>query len=222
MDTYSAYLALSAIKLDDVIKPHMKEEYERDKYNWFPNETTKELKTYNKRTPGLFKEEFEGNAIYALCSKLYFVEGIAKPFDPKKEEEKTKNKADPNYLEDDEEEKKDKYSCKGIQKRQIEINKDRFHGVLFNDVKDMCKNKGFRVINNEMVTYTQQKKGLSYYYDKRVVLADGVSTVPLDRHIMAIEMKGQLVLINFFKKKFKKNFKKIYLEKKFKKNLQKI
>jgi len=152
MDTDSAYLALSGAKLDDVIKPHMKEEYERDKYNWFPNETTKELKAYNKRTPGLFKVEFEGNTMYALCSKLYFVEG----------------------------ETKSKYSCKGIQKNQNDISKDRFHNVLFNDVKDMCTNKGFRVINNEMVTYIQHKKGLSYYYDKRVVLDDGVSTVPLD------------------------------------------
>jgi hypothetical protein len=52
--------------------------------------------------------------------------------------------------------------------------------VLFNDAKDMCMNKGFRVVNNEMVTYIQQKKGLSYVYDKRKVLADGVSTAPLD------------------------------------------
>ena len=51
--------------------------------------------------------EFEGYAIYALCSKLYFVEGVEKPLDPKKEEEKAKNAADPNYLEDDEEEKKE-------------------------------------------------------------------------------------------------------------------
>jgi hypothetical protein len=152
MDTDSAYLALSGSKLDDVIKPDMREEYEQDKYNWFPDERTPESKAYNKRTPGLFKVEFEGNAIYALCSKLYFVEGD-------------------NY---------NKYSCKGIQKNQNEISKDRFHNVLFNDVKDMCTNKGFRVINNEMVTYIQHKKGLSYYYDKRVVLADGVSTVPLD------------------------------------------
>jgi hypothetical protein len=53
----------------------MKEEYEKDKYNWFPDETTKESKAYNKRTPGLFKVEFEGNSMYALNSKLYFVEG---------------------------------------------------------------------------------------------------------------------------------------------------
>jgi outer membrane protein OmpA-like peptidoglycan-associated protein len=128
--------------------------------------------------------EFEGNAIYALCSKLYFVEGIEKILTEeekkKKEEEKKKKDEDPNYLEDDEEDKKDKYSCKGIQKKQNEINKDRFHNVLFNNEKDMCSNKGFRVINNEMVTYIQHKKGLSYYYDKRIVLADGVSTVPLD------------------------------------------
>jgi hypothetical protein len=152
MDTDSAYLALSAEKLDDVIKPEMKDEFEKLKYNWFPNETTKELKAYNKRTPGLFKVEFEGNSMYALCSKLYFVEGD------------TKNK----------------YSCKGINKNQNTIDKDRFHNVLFNDVKDMCVNKGFRMVENQMVTYIQQKRGLSYYYDKRRVLEDGVSTVPLD------------------------------------------
>ena len=119
-------------------------------------------------------------SIYALCSKLYFVEGIDKPLDPKKEEEKKKKSEDPNYLEDDEEEKKDKYSCKGIQTNQNVISKDRFHKVLFNNEKDKCMNKGFRVINNEMVTYIQQKKGLSYIYDKRVVCCDGVSTRPLD------------------------------------------
>jgi len=152
MDTDIAYLALSGDKLEDVIKPHMKEEYKKDKYNWFPNETTKELKAYNKRTPGLFKVEFEGKSMYTMCSKLYFVEGE-------------------NY---------NKYSCKGIQKNQNEISKDRFHNVLFNNVKDMCINKGFRVINNFMITYIQHKKGLSYYYDKRQVLPDGVSTIPLN------------------------------------------
>ncbi len=36
MDTDRAYLAFSESKLDDVIKPDMKEEYKKDKYNWFP------------------------------------------------------------------------------------------------------------------------------------------------------------------------------------------
>ena len=43
----------------------------------------------------------------------------------------------------------------------------------------MCTNKGFRVVDNSMITYVQQKKGLSYYYYKRQVLEDGVTTVPL-------------------------------------------
>jgi hypothetical protein len=46
-----AYLAISGQNLDDVIKPGMKQEFEQDKYNWFPNETTKESKAYDKRTP---------------------------------------------------------------------------------------------------------------------------------------------------------------------------
>jgi hypothetical protein len=33
-------------------------------------------------------------------------------------------------------------------------------------------------MNNEMISYIQHKKGLSYYYDKRKVLDDGVSNVP--------------------------------------------
>jgi len=45
--------------------------------------------------------------------------------------------------------------------------------------KDVCTNKGFRVIDNYMITYTQQKKGLSYVYDKRQVMANGVDTLPL-------------------------------------------
>ncbi len=45
--------------------------------------------------------------------------------------------------------------------------------------QDVCTNRGFRVIDNHMITYTQEMKGMSYYYDKRIVLSDGVSTLPL-------------------------------------------
>ena len=37
----------------------------------------------------------------------------------------------------------------------------------------------FRVVQNEMITYTQTKKGMSYYYDKRQVMSNGVDTLPL-------------------------------------------
>ena len=41
-------------------------------------------------------------------------------------------------------------------------------------------NRGFRVVNNTMYTYTQVRDAFSYFYPKRKVLEDGVSTLPLD------------------------------------------
>ena len=45
---------------------------------------------------------------------------------------------------------------------------------------DKAKNVGLRVYNQSVVTYKQNKLGLSGYYDKRYVLADGIHTRPLD------------------------------------------
>ena len=39
---------------------------------------------------------------------------------------------------------------------------------------------GLRVYDQGIVTYEQNKLGLSGYYDKRYVLADGIHTRPLD------------------------------------------
>ena len=41
-------------------------------------------------------------------------------------------------------------------------------------------NRGLRVLDNEMCTYVQVKNAFSYFYPKRKVLEDGVSTIPLD------------------------------------------
>jgi hypothetical protein len=72
-----------------------------------------------------------------------------------------------------------KFSPRGIQKNNNDITKERFGKALFNpNFKDMCTNKGFRMVEKHMITYIQEKKGLSYVYDKHV-LADGVSTAPL-------------------------------------------
>ena len=42
-----------------------------------------------------------------------------------------------------------------------------------------AKNVGFRVYDQGVVTYELNKLGLSAYYDKRYVLADGIRTRPL-------------------------------------------
>ena len=45
---------------------------------------------------------------------------------------------------------------------------------------DKAKNVGLRVYDQGVVTYKQNKLGLSAYYDTRYVLADGIHTRPLD------------------------------------------
>ena len=44
---------------------------------------------------------------------------------------------------------------------------------------DKAQNRGFRIHNHGVVTYEQNKLGLSGYYDKRYVLPDGIHTRPL-------------------------------------------
>ena len=68
MDTDSLYFALSAEKLEDVIKPPLREEFEAWKQAWLV--CTPE----DKRTPGLFKLEKQGKRMIALCSKCYYLD----------------------------------------------------------------------------------------------------------------------------------------------------
>jgi hypothetical protein len=67
MDTDSAYIAFSGEHFEDLIKPELKEDYLLNKNKWFPRDDTKEHAKFDKRTPGLFKEEYRGKSIIALC-----------------------------------------------------------------------------------------------------------------------------------------------------------
>jgi hypothetical protein len=62
-----------------------------------------------------------------------------------------------------------------------------------------------------MITYTQQKEGLSYVHDKRLVLSDGVSTLTLP-----IENKINLGDLNFILNNLLKNIHIIIYERKIK------
>ncbi len=73
MDTDSAYMALSASCLDDIIRPDHKDKFQRglsdmcdDSHNspenrWLPRTCCSKHAKFDKRTPGLFKKEFEGH-----------------------------------------------------------------------------------------------------------------------------------------------------------------
>ena len=65
MDTDSLYFALSASKLEEVVKSGLQSEFVSWKKNWLA------LDTFSNRTPGLFKLEFEGHRAIAICSKCY-------------------------------------------------------------------------------------------------------------------------------------------------------
>ena len=147
MDTDSNYMAISGDKLEDIIRPELRAEFEATKKNWLAWDK------WSGRTPGLFKLESEGSAMIALCSKCYFVNG-----------------------------EKKKFSTKGMSKKQNEINWQRFKSALNGGV-DRAQNRGFRMVGNQMVTYEQQKLGLSAYYDKRWVLPDGIHTEPIEFHM---------------------------------------
>ena len=75
---------------------------------------------------------------------------------------------------------KDKYSCKGVNKNNNVINKDKYLDVLLSKRSGSGVNRGFRVLNNTMCTYVQVKNAFSYFHPKCKVLEDGVSTIPLD------------------------------------------
>ena len=139
-------MALSGDSLDAIVKPEMREQWEESKSHWFPK--TK----YEKRTPGLFKEEFRGHKMIALCSKCYIAMGsmgLAKT------------------------------SAKGVNKRQNQLVWDQYYRALNLEEDKEVTNVGIRKGANGMITYAQKKKGLSGYYDKRFVLPDLIHTEPV-------------------------------------------
>ena len=123
------------------------------KNKWFPRTDTTKHKAYDKRKPGLFKIEYEGDGMVALCSKTYYTWGNI-----------------------------DKYSMKGVQieRNKEHLNKENYKRCLDNDETFSCQNKGFRYINKTMKTYEQEKLGLTTpIYVKGVVMKDGVHIHPL-------------------------------------------
>ena len=163
MDTDSAGMALTSDPGKsylpiELIKPEMREQWEKEKYDWFPDPSLKG----DKRTPGKFKKEYQGNGIIALASKCYYCL--------------------PNELDDN----APKISAKGVQKRRNNdmLTFDNFKKVMTNGETIPAINVGFRLIKNEsqipeMLTYECTKTGLSTYYDKRRVLNDGITTAPI-------------------------------------------
>ena len=170
MDTDSLYLALAEKELHECILPERSVEWEHmrgndcsDEFtadatcNFFPRVCCNKHKKHDKREPGLFKEEFRCTEMICLCSKTYCC-----------------------Y---DSNSNKYKFSSKGLNKRTLEDSGDgpmaKYRKVLDEAVNVTSTNRGFRAMKHNVVTYEQTKKGLSYFYPKRIVEEDGIHTLPL-------------------------------------------
>ena len=173
MDTDSAYLALAGENMEDLVKPHLREQFYQEWPQWLPamactkhqssfvetkmegkewhqQDCCKARKMYDKRTPGLFKVEWEGTGMVGLCSKTYFGWGV-----------------------------KDKCSTKGISKSHNILDQKTFLEVLTTKQSKGGINVGFQLKDQTLYTYRQQRNALSYFYPKRKVLEDGITTEPL-------------------------------------------
>ena len=143
MDTDSNYLGITAEYVEDLIKPEPKEQFEREKHNWFVTP----LETQGKRTPGLFKVD----KMIGLCSKSYCTENFA-------------TDSTPGQV---------KFSMKGVNKGQFKNPMGHYEHVLNTKEKFRACNSGIRSKDQTMATYKQYKNALSYFYPKRKVLEDG-------------------------------------------------
>ena len=160
MDTDSFYLAINGDSSDDIVRPEMRQAYEADKKNWLATDK------FSERTPGLFSPEFVGTRSVWLSAKCYLAQNEAS--------------------------NENKYSCKGVSKKHNALHFQRYGNVMDVFLKtrrdseldekdiDRAKNMGFRVYDQGVVTYEQNKLGLSVYYDKPYVLADGIHTRQLE------------------------------------------
>ena len=202
MDTDSAYMAISGSNLEDVIKPEMRTQYlqgmkgfctdmdiEADaQHHWFPRTCCAKHAKYDKRTPGLFKLEYQGNEMIGLCSKTYIVRKtkMVKPTSTRVSASGLLNKAKGwkprrrrRHLQS-RHVNEFKFSSKGVSKRNLKAPMTKFRCVLKNRIAQSGQIRGFRVRKNAVFTYTQERRGFSYLYCKRKVLEDGIHTQPLD------------------------------------------
>ena len=180
MDMDSAYVALSRPDLASGVTPHMRDSYQQTLTGycregvdpeWFPRTCCSKHAKYDQRTPGLFKIEYEGDAMIGLlvCSKTYIVQKTtpihtsstamscfrllrrAKKLPPKRLVNR------PRLL------RQVKFSSKGITKPRVKAPMTTFRDVLNTQRVGHGTLKGFRARNNGISTYEQIRNGFSNF-----------------------------------------------------------
>ena len=125
---------------------------------FFPTTCCTKHKEHDKREPGLFKEEFRCTEMLCLCSKAYCC-----------------YESDSN---------KYKFSSEGVHKRTLQDCGDapmaKFPKVLDEVINGTRPIEVFELFITVWLLMNRPKKGLSYFYPKRIVDVDGIHTRPLN------------------------------------------
>ena len=166
MDTDSLYFSFSKPDLASIVKPEYKDDfingltnncndlpYGPDQGHFFLRDCCDKHRSFDKRTPGLFKMEATGTEMISLCSKTYSLK-----------------KSDGTL----------KFSSKGLNRHALSDPHEVYRRVLYTGDAEGGKNIGYRAHKGRVFTCEEEKKAISYFYCKRQVLDDGIRTRPID------------------------------------------
>ena len=148
-DTDSIYMAINEDSLDKCIGSEFKSRYNKNIFGscsdlsdpiWFPRRCCCRHHALDGRFCGAMKLEFSGIKMLSLCSKSYIIEDA---------------------------DGKQKISCKGVSKKNLNQPMDKFEHALQNKTTRHSTNFGFRIKGSNIFTYSQEKIGFNYFYCKR-------------------------------------------------------
>ncbi len=179
LNMFQFYFASSKQNMDDMVKPEMKLEYSRNKWEFLenPDDST------TRRTPLKFKEEFGGVGIVSLSPKMYV--GFTQLTEPIKVLARdilmrNVSPCDEEVNVDQQTEEVDrqklKISTKGCSKVQNSFTPLEFLSTLKTQKHQMAVNKGFLCKGKNLYRAEVYKRGPDYLYKKRIVQACGIKT----------------------------------------------
>ena len=152
MDTDSAYMSLAGDSLEELVKPDKRAEFAAVQHQWFPRHDTPSMPPTTSASRAFSKWNGKETVLWVSIAR------------PTAAGARTATKP----------------AAKGISKRLNDPQKEVYLNVLQTWQSRSGENRGFRVVDNKVLTYAQHQTGFSYFYPERKVLEDGVSTVPLD------------------------------------------
>ena len=167
-DTDSLYICLAS-DLDSCLTPELRSQFYKEYSSWFPSVACDEHQDEFIRDPTHFQKD------RPCCLEKYRY-SLRTPGLFKVEYEGTGfvGLCSKTYCCDNPQ----KLACKGLRKDSVKFSD--YKQVLETGVAGGGVNRGFMSKNGGVMTYSQTRNALSYFYAKRIVLDDGVTTLPLN------------------------------------------